>query len=524
MKKFRTPLGRMLARSLEKALAMERHPNQFPDASALEAYRHDQSRRRFLTQATVGGLALYAGVMLPGCGIPSKVRNADSGPRIAIIGAGIAGLNCAYQLRKRGYTSTVYEASSRVGGRMFSSNQVLGHGLVTELGAEFIDSDHRDMLRLVKEFKLDMLDMQAPSERGLIGETAFINGRLYNETEVLEVFRGIAPRIAQDAAAVTDEISYASATPRELELDNINLLDYLRQMDVPNWFLTMMDVAYTSEMGIEASEQSALNLITFISTDTAHFRIFGDSDERFKVIGGNHRIIEKLAEQLDEAQVQTGKTLEAVRRKGTKYQLVFQGQSEVEADYVVLSLPFTKLRELEFDVELPPAQQRAIREQAYGTNTKYFLGMSERVWRKQGYSGYLFNELVQNGWDNSQGQLNNQGPGGYTVFLGGKAGYAREQPDPGAYLPTLDGMFPGIMTAFNGKEALFNWGRHPFTQGSYSTYSVGQWTSIGGAQALPGERMYFAGEHCSDLYQGYMNGGAETGRLAAESILKHIKA
>lgn len=524
MKSFRTPLGRMLAKAMEKALTLERNPNRFPNPADLEAHLHDRSRRRFIQQLAVGGLALYSGALLPGCGIPGRMKNAEGGPRVAILGAGIAGLNCAYQLRKKGYTATVYEASERIGGRMFSSNKVLGHGLVTELGAEFIDSDHKDMLSLVKEFKLDMLDMQAKSEQGLIGETAFLNGKLYTEAEVLEVFRGIAPRIARDAASVTDTISYATSTAREQELDNISLLDYLRQMDVPDWFLQMMDVAYTSEMGIEAGNQSALNLITFIGTGTEHFKIFGESDERYKVIGGNHRIIEKLAEHLSEEQVKTGHNLEAIRRNGTRYQLQFEGGKSTEADYLVIAIPFSRLRELSIDIDLPPAQQKAINEQAYGTNTKYFLGMSERVWRQQGYSGYLFNDLVQNGWDNSQGQNNNQGPGGYTVFLGGNAGLALQKSDPGAYLPSLDKMFPGIMNAFNGKEALFNWGRHPFTKGSYSTYSIGQWTSIGGAQALSGTRLYFAGEHCSDLYQGYMNGGAETGRLAAQAILKHIKA
>ena len=67
-------------------------------------------------------------------------------PSIAVIGAGIAGLNAAYQLKKAGHFATVYEARSRIGGRMLSAN--LGNGLIVDLGAELINTDHADMLAL----------------------------------------------------------------------------------------------------------------------------------------------------------------------------------------------------------------------------------------------------------------------------------------------------------------------------------------------------------------------------------------
>jgi monoamine oxidase len=56
-------------------------------------------------------------------------------------------------------------------------------------------------------------------------------------------------------------------------------------------------------------------------------------------------------------------------------------------------------------------------------------------------------------------------------------------------------------------------------KGSYACYKVGQWTTIAGAEIEPVGNLLFAGEHCSFDYQGYMNGGAETGRRAAESII-----
>ena len=41
-------------------------------------------------------------------------------PRIAIVGAGIAGLNAALTLQDAGLSCSIYEASNRIGGRIHS--------------------------------------------------------------------------------------------------------------------------------------------------------------------------------------------------------------------------------------------------------------------------------------------------------------------------------------------------------------------------------------------------------------------
>lgn len=70
---------------------------------------------------------------------------------------------------------------------------------------------------------------------------------------------------------------------------------------------------------------------------------------------------------------------------------------------------------------------------------------------------------------------------------------------------------------------MFNWSKSSLTQGSYAVYRVGDWTSFAGLESKPVGKMYFAGEHCSTDFKGYMNGGAETGRIAAEAIIENLK-
>jgi monoamine oxidase len=58
-------------------------------------------------------------------------------PKVVIVGAGTAGLTCAYRLQQHGIIARVIEASTRVGGRMFSLRDFFPDNQLTELGGEY---------------------------------------------------------------------------------------------------------------------------------------------------------------------------------------------------------------------------------------------------------------------------------------------------------------------------------------------------------------------------------------------------
>jgi monoamine oxidase len=189
---------------------------------------------------------------------------------------------------------------------------------------------------------------------------------------------------------------------------------------------------------------------------------------------------------------------------------------------VIMTLPFTVLREVKTNVEMSPRKAKCIKELSYGTNSKMFLGMKNRIWREQGFSGYVLSDLVHNGWDSSQMQHDNTGAGGYSLFIGGKMGKDLTESQIEGYLDKLNQIYPNIKTQFNGKKGVFNWGNAPHAKGSYACMTVGQMTAFGGEEIKPIGNILFAGEHCSKTSQGYMNGGAETGRMAAEELIRRV--
>lgn len=120
----RTPTFRRLARiaavgrtcaerGMPARLAMERLAE-----IAHRGRRRSWSRRRVLEALGIGlaGVAT-APPWTPRRGLAANGK-VDSEARIAVVGAGMAGLACADRLEKSGVVPVIYESSSRVGGRI----------------------------------------------------------------------------------------------------------------------------------------------------------------------------------------------------------------------------------------------------------------------------------------------------------------------------------------------------------------------------------------------------------------------
>ena len=475
------------------------------------------SRRDFVK----GALALGA-LTLPGCKSNSKTKNA---PRIAIIGAGIAGLSAAHALAKSGVASEIYEAGARAGGRILTLDNIVAPGTYTEAGGEFIDTDHADMMALAREFGLEIKDALGGEYSGLTENAWFFGGRLRSEADVAAAVREFTTEIQVDMGGFPETIQ-AGTGGKTAELDAMSLEEYLGKRGVTGWLRDLIIAAYVSEFGLDAGKQSCLNLLTLVSLDTAggRFAVFGDSDERFRIQGGNQALTDAMAKRYLDS-LHPGHRLEAVYPNGNGFKLAFRTQNgtlETKADAVILALPFTLLRSVEFHLELPAIKRKAITELGYGTNSKLFVGYSSRPWRKAGFAGNFFSEgLLQGGWEHTKIQPGVAG--GLTLFQGGSAGLRMGESGPAAQAAgmadALEGVFPGTKSARNGNVGIFHWPTYPLSLGSYACYMPGQWTGIAGEERKPVGNLFFAGEHCSRDFQGYMNGGAETGREAAKALL-----
>ncbi|TWI06104.1 monoamine oxidase [Luteimonas cucumeris] len=515
----RTPLFRLFQRAARIARA------SLHDTAPLDefyqqgrAVRADLSRRRFVQGAG-------AGLVLAGCASVPKAPM-PSGDEVVIVGAGIAGLTAAYRLRQAGVRARVFEAQNRVGGRMLSLRNHFPDGQVIELGGELIDSDHVRIRALAAELGLVLDDLL---EGDTDHDTWFFDGRAIDEREIVGAFAPVAAAIERDLATLGDgDITHADHQNAQA-LDALSIAQWLDRNQVSGWLRKLIGVAYTTEMGLEIDQQSALNLLTFIGTeDKDRFAVFGTSDERFHVRGGNDLIVHGLGDRLGDA-IETGSVLESVRGDATGYTLGIRRDGatrDVRARQVILALPFTLLRQVRIDVALPAVKRRAIDTLAYGSNAKLMIGYDRRVWREHQANGAAMSDLAfQTTWETTRKQ---PGRGGVlTNFTGGRHGIELGQGTPRqqADIATaaIDKVFPGVAAARAGaREVRFHWPSHPWTLGSYACLRPGDWTGLRGAMGERVGNLHFAGEHCALDTQGFMEGGCESGEAAAQAVLADL--
>ncbi|MBS1486542.1 MAG: FAD-dependent oxidoreductase [Bacteroidetes bacterium] len=483
-------------------------------AFARSAENFQPGRRAFLRKSALAGATLM--LPLQGC--------FDHKKSVAIIGAGIAGLTTAYELKKNNIASVIYEAQGRAGGRILTVNDAVVDGAYVDFGGEYIDLTHTDLLSLSKELGVEITDLQPDK---LAAHYYFFQGRKITEEELVEALQPFAARLTQDIDSIPDELHYSKGDQYQ-RLDNLSVTDYLNEIGVKGWLYDFFDMVMTGEYGMEASQQTAINLIYVLALPIKvgrPYEVLGIEHEVYKFKGGSQQLIAKLQAQVQD-QVKTGWRLTKLYKNKNDYSLTFEvnGKTEtIEADVVVLTLPFTVLRQIELNFEFPERKKKCIAELGFGISAKTAMGFKKRVWREQGYQGYTYTDINRTTiWDSSQGV--DIPEGSLSFVTGGKESIDFQNLDYAAikerWLGGAEKLFPGLTEQYNGRIAKFCWAANPFSKGSYTSYTKGQASAFAGVESEPFENIFFAGEHCSILHQGFMNGAVESALKASRLIQK----
>ena len=470
--------------------------------------------------------------------------------RIAIIGAGIAGLNAALTLQDAGLSCDIYEASNRIGGRMHSDTSTWADGMVSEWCGEFIDDDHETIRQLIKRFGLQTVNLGWGGADEAQRITYFFH-RYYSPEELDRDFQKVAPLLQQQMQETGFPTTYDHFTETAFRLDNISVYDWIERYvqgghNAPAGHL--MDAACTGFYGLDTREQSSLNLVYMFATrDEAKDPVTPRAAQsNSKIVGGNQQLPLAIARSLPEGSIHTGHQLVTIERKDNDaLTLTFttaHGPLNVECDAAILTLPFSTLRHVDYRrAGFASLKQAAIEELGYGTISKLFLQFDRPYWYDDGpwphpHRGFIVTDLdIQTLWDTSPSQT---GPGGLLVdYTSGHRGAAYAP--PAAYstvddsekiqqyaqncLQQLEQVFPGISTHYTGRAALSYPTADPYLLGSYSCWRVGQYTRFAGYEGVRQGPIHFAGEHCSVDFQGFMEGAAREGARAAHEIIQEIR-
>ena len=532
----RTPLLRAFRR-----LAEEHRTAEALGLPPAELRGQALSRREFLKRAGIAGAGAAA---LPAVFAP-RAQSAAA-PRIAIVGGGIAGLTTALTLADKGYASTIYEASDRVGGRMHSDTSGYFAGSqVAEYCGELIDTGHMTIRHLAQRFGLDTVDLLAAEPKGTDDTYWFLNG-YYTTDQADKDFQPIHNTLQDQVQATSYPTTYLIHTDAGVMFDQMSIYEWIeRYVDGghASRMGRLLDAAYNIEYGAETKDQAALNLMYLLAyqAQPGNFLIYGKSDERFHIAGGNEQLPQAIAGYLGSRTINLGWAMQSIRTNtdGTvSMSFATPGRTQtVTADHVILTLPFAVLRTLDYSgAGFDSRKKTAITQLGAGKNAKLQLQFNTRYWNAQGSNGNVYTDIgLQSGWDVTRGQ---PGTTGILVdYSGGSiaGGYAPSSPYSNAaesskvtayakqFLAQLEVVYPGITAQWNGKATLSTPFRDPNLNLAYSYWRCGQYVAFSGYEGAQQGNIHFAGEHTSQDFQGYMEGGASEGARAASEVLAALK-
>ena len=536
----RSPATRWAQRQFAAGVAAERGQAPHDHGPRAGTSKEGLTRRELLG----AGAGLAAGAAL---GSPAARALARGGrraakpgsPRIAIVGAGLAGLRCAHLLwtadPDRPFPATVFEANpDRAGGRCWTLRGFFSAGLETEHGGSFLNSNQLAVRSLAAELGIaeeivDGGDLPAGEEVFFIGGARYTLAEAQGDWEAVgfDAFRGAARQLGRPGG--------------EARLDAMSVPEWLDSTPIgaSSRFGRLMQADTVTENGGDPGEQSALDLIELLTGNRrASLNPLPGDDERYHLVGGNDQLVSRMIGALPAGAVQQGRTLVALRERADRsLVLSFEAAGateDVTADWVVLALPFSTLRDVDLSRSgLSTEKRKVIRTMGMGTNAKIHLELSHKTWPSLGYSGATYGEWrrLASGWDDCVQLGPGASPALYLAFPGGHTGAsgltgAAHGPAPAAdvafALGELENVFPGTTAAFTGRAYEDHWALDPWVRGAYSFYRVGQASSYGAIAGRTEKRVLFAGEHTSIENIGFLDGAVETGERAARRLLRRL--
>jgi monoamine oxidase len=452
---------------------------------------------------------------------------AVSRPSVLIVGAGLSGLAAARELERRGCGVTVVEARQRVGGRVWTLREGFG-AMHAEAGGDLIDDDHEEIRKLAAE--LGLRDAR-------ILRDGFSHYRFGSDGR--RRMRSSSSGWRQTARALEP---YARAYKLNEEDWTGPIADAIARQSIAQWLDQIGDRRSAARTGAKPGatadlRATAQSMRGFFLADPKELSLLvyveqfagGDDPAKrtmFRLRGGNDRLPERMARALGAPVRLQEIARRIVQNKNSVCVTVENARSrrtEITADYAIVTVPAPLAAEIEYAPALPAAQWDAFTRLRYGHATKTLLQFDRHPWRRRGRPRACATDLdIGAVWDSTEDQRGSRAI--LALLAGGSASDATKSllAAEGADRLVRELSFFGLGRARLVASRRITWENDCWARGGYAFFDSSFPPSARPLLRLPLNRVFFAGEHTSTKWQGYMNGAVESGLRAAEEVFTMI--
>jgi monoamine oxidase len=477
--------------------------------------RHAPAQVRVDRRRALQLLALAAATpLVQNCRVGGLPKDAPDlgGKRVAVIGAGLAGLLCASQLRWAGYDVMLFEARQRLGGRVQTLTDFVP-GRTVEAGGERIGANHATFLGLCSLHKIELADAvgSALGERPIV-----LGGRRLSSTESAHLHEELEAALAalnELAAQIDAERPWTSA--RAAEHDARSLAAWIDELAPSELARAALCALFEARHGVACERASLLAQLAAIRG--GGLADYWTQSERFRCKEGNDVLVTRLSRRVGPTRMLLDTPIRTVRRNDTGYELETFGGARYPCADVVLTAPPSTWSRIEFDPPLPLELAPQM-----GTHVKLLLALDARPWRDSGFNAELLgNGLVQQSWEPLP-QAADDLVHALTLQSGGPSAerWRRISEVERRYelaRQELELAWPGT-SAHVKQQRWLDWSRDPWALASCAFPAPGQLMRIGALLRAGYAGIKFAGEHCSSAFPGSMEGALQTGLRAAREL------
>jgi monoamine oxidase len=435
-----------------------------------------------------------------------------SGVSVLVAGAGLAGLAAAHDLIALGATVTVIDVRDRVGGRVWTIRDGFSENQHAEAGGDFIDEEQHEIRNLAGEVGLKLT-------RILRGGFGYVRADQTGRGKIVarNAMRGW-DRLAGELSGVTRPYALAERrwdSPIAADIAKRSVASWLDQVKAD----TELRATATGLRGFFLADPDELSLIALVDQ-------FSDTDApgpgaMYRIEGGNDRLAAALAAPLGD-RLQLNTDVVALSHRGKVVRVSVKNKralAQISCDYVILALPATLLRRMPITPALPAPQHEAIVRLKFGRATKTLLQFSKRFWRAPARPRAFGSPLPFGAvWDGNEDQRGRAGI--LSLLAGGGASDATQaltaKHGARGLADALDWLGSKDSELIASRQIV--WEQDPHARGGYAYFDPGFDPSLRAWLSRPAGRLFFAGEHTSVKWQGYMNGAVESGRRAAAEV------